>query len=161
MPKKVVPLLFFLVLVILASLFGSQFGAGQWYAELVKPPWNPPAWVFAPVWSALYLMMAVAAWLAWDTGHAQRRTLIGWWLAQLGLNSVWSWLFFGLHRPGWALGEMTLLIAVLVVTIRMFHIARPASAWLLAPYLAWLLFAWFLNLTLWRLNGGGIATIFG
>lgn len=159
--QKVGTLLVFLVLVILASAFGAQFGTGQWYEELVKPAWNPPAWVFAPVWSTLYLMMAVAAWLVWDTGHAQRKLVIAWWLAQLVLNALWSWLFFGLHRPGFALAELALLIIVLAVTIRLFHVVRPVAALLLLPYMAWLLFAWALNLTLWRLNGGGLATVLG
>lgn len=151
----------FLVLVIAVSAFGSLFVAGPWYGALAKPAWNPPGWVFGPVWSALYLMMAVSAWLVWDPGHEQRGRAIAWWCAQLTLNAAWSWLFFGLHRPGWALAEMALLIIVLAVTARKFHAIRPAAAWLLAPYMAWLLFAWALNFTLWRLNGGGMGTIFG
>ncbi len=159
-----------LVSVMLVSAFGAQFGAGEWYAELAKPDWNPPSWVFAPVWSLLYLMMALAAWLVWnaphpDPGnpgpHPSRAAAIGFWGIQLVLNGAWSWLFFGLERPGWALAEMTLLIAVLALTINAFRKVRDAAAWLLAPYMAWLLFAWALNFTLWRLNGGGLATLFG
>ena len=161
MPRNISSLLVFLAVVIALSAFGARFGTGPWYAELIKPEWNPPAWLFAPVWSTLYLLMAISAWLVWTTGHAQRRLVIGWWFAQLVLNGAWSWLFFGLHRPGWALGEMTLLIAVLAITIRMSHIVRPIAAWLLSPYLAWLVFVWVLNFTLWRLNGGGLGTLFG
>ena len=154
MPKKVLPLLFFLVLVILASLFGSQFGAGQWYAELVKPPWNPPAWVFAPVWSALYLMMAVAAWLAWDTGHAQRRTLIGWWLAQLGLNGVWSWLFFAWQNGLLAFVEIVILWFLIVATLVTFRQISKPAALLLVPYLLWVTFATALAWNCWQMNPG-------
>ena len=161
MNRKLRSFLVFLALVVLVSAFGSQFGTGEWYAGLTKPGWNPPSRVFAPAWSTLYLLMAVSAWLVWNSGHAERATAIGFWSAQLVLNGVWSWLFFGLHRPGWALGELALLIVVLVMTVRKFHVIQPLSALLLLPCLAWLLFAWALNLTLWRMNGGGLGTIFG
>jgi benzodiazapine receptor len=159
--RKYGALAVFLAVVMLVSAFGAQFDSGQWYAELIKPDWNPPAWVFAPVWSALYLMIAIAAWLVWTGGHAEGARALGLWVSQLVLNGAWSWLFFGLHRPGWALGEMALLIAALALTLRAFYRIRPLAAWLLVPYLAWLLFAWALNFALWRLNGGGLGTVFG
>ena len=153
--------LVFLALVVLMSAFGSQFGTGEWYAGLNKPAWNPPSWVFAPVWSTLYLLMSIAAWMVWNSGHEARNTAIAYWLAQLVLNGIWSWLFFGLHRPGWALGDLALLIVVLVLTIRKFHAIRAPAAYLLLPYLAWVMFAWVLNLALWQMNGGGFGTILG
>lgn len=126
---------------------------GEWYAGLNKPAWNPPGWLFGPVWSALYTMMAVAAWLVWRRGGfaAQRRPL-GWFLAQLVLNAVWTPLFFGLHRPGVAFAEILLLWLAIAWTIAAFWRVHRTAAWLLAPYLAWVSFAAVLNGTLWRLN---------
>ena len=161
MNRKYLSLAVFLAIVTLVSAFGAMFETGQWYAELVKPGWNPPDWVFAPVWSTLYLLMAISAWLAWNSDLPGRDAGIVAWVVQLVLNGAWSWLFFGLNRPGWALAELTLLIVALVITMRRFHRLSRVAAWLLAPYLAWVLFAWVLNLTLWRLTGGGFGTVFG
>ncbi len=126
---------------------------GEWYASLVKPQWNPPGWYFAPVWSALYVMMAVAAWRVWQRGgwRAQRRPL-GFFLVQLVLNALWTPLFFGGHEMGLALAEMILLWLAIVGTVRAFWSVNRMAAWLLVPYLAWVSFAAFLNFTLWRLN---------
>lgn len=136
-----------------AAALGGIFLPGEWYAGLRKPAWNPPSWVFAPVWTTLYTIMGVAAWLVWRQGgwRAQRRPL-GWFVVQLGLNALWSPLFFGLHRPGLAFAEILLLAVAITVTIREFARCRPVAAWLLAPYLVWVGFASFLNFTLWRLN---------
>ena len=142
-----------LVLCFSAASLGAFFMPGEWYATLKKPSWNPPAWIFGPVWSALYTMMAVAAWLVWKRGGfaAQRRPL-ALFLTQLVLNAAWTPLFFGLHWPGIALAEITLLWLAIAATLAAFHhVSRPA-AWLLAPYLAWVSFAAALNFALWRLN---------
>lgn len=135
-----------------ASL-GAVFMPGEWYAALRKPAWNPPGWVFGPVWSALYAMMAVAAWLVWKRGGfvAQRRPL-ALFVAQLVLNAAWTPLFFGLHRPGIAFAEIILLWLAIAATLVAFRPVSRAAAWLLAPYLAWVSFAAVLNGTLWRLN---------
>ena len=93
--------LIFLACVGLASFFGAQFVPGAWYEALQKPPLNPPNWIFAPVWSALYLAVAVAGWLVWRSGPTSRLPL-ALWGSQLALNAAWSWLFFGLERPGLA-----------------------------------------------------------
>lgn len=126
---------------------------GEWYATLRKPSWNPPAWVFGPVWTALYTMMAVAAWLVWRRGGwaAQRRPL-ALFLVQLALNAGWTPLFFGLKSPGLALAEIGLLWLAIVGTLIAFARVSRAAAWLLAPYLAWVSFAAALNFALWRLN---------
>jgi tryptophan-rich sensory protein len=136
-----------------AAAFGGLFMPGEWYASLKKPSWNPPGWVFGPVWAALYTMMAVAAWLVWRRGGfaAQRRSL-GVFLVQLALNAAWTPLFFGLHQPGLAFAEIVLLWLAIVATITVFRPVSSAAAWLLAPYLAWVSFAATLNFTLWRLN---------
>jgi tryptophan-rich sensory protein len=138
-----------------AAVGGVATGSSvtTWYLTINKPSWNPPGWVFGPVWSALYLMMAVAAWRVW-----LRRTEPGapltlrLWFVQLGLNLLWSVLFFGLRRPDLALLEIVLLWSVLaVLQFRLARFDRPAALlWVL--YLAWVSFATFLNFTLWRLN---------
>jgi len=124
-----------------------------WYAALVKPAWNPPGWVFGPVWTTLYLLMGTAAWLVWRRGGwgAQRRPL-GWFVAQLALNTLWTPLFFGFHRIDLALLDIVVLWGVIVATIVAFARTSHIAAWLLAPYLAWVSFATFLTFTLWRLN---------
>jgi translocator protein len=136
-----------------AAAVGSQFPPGAWYQALAKPAWNPPSWVFGPVWTALYAMMGVAAWMVWrERGFAGARLALGLFLAQLGLNALWSWLFFGLRRPGLALAEIVALWLLIAATIAAFRPVRRAAALLLAPYLAWVTFAAALNYTLWRLN---------
>ncbi|MBM3878024.1 MAG: tryptophan-rich sensory protein [Verrucomicrobia bacterium] len=126
---------------------------GEWYASLRKPSWNPPGWIFGPVWTALYAMMAVAAWLVWRRGGfaAQRRALTMF-LVQLALNAAWTPLFFGLHWPGVAFAEIVLLWLAIVATLFAFRPVSRVAAWLLVPYLAWVSFAAVLNFELWRLN---------
>jgi tryptophan-rich sensory protein len=151
----------FLLLVIAAAAFGSSFEAGEWYYALRKPDWTPPPWVFGPVWSILYLLMALAMWKVWLSGRYVRIGALIWWLLQLGLTAAWSWLFFGLHRPGWSMLEMALLIGVVLLCVKAFAAISRVAAWLMAPYLLWLLFAWALNYAIWSMNGGGLASYFG
>ena len=101
MNSRYASLAVFLLLVILAAAIGSTFEAGEWYFRLEQPAWTPPPWLFGPVWSVLYLLMAVAAWKVWQTGHRNRLNTLVWWVIQLVMNAGWSWLFFGLERPGW------------------------------------------------------------
>ncbi len=151
--KTVPGLIGWLLLCFAAASLGALFMPGEWYAGLHKPAWNPPGWIFGPVWSALYTMMAVAAWLVWQRGgFAVQRKPLGWFLVQLVLNAVWTPLFFGLHRPGVAFGEIILLWLAIAATLLAFRPVSRAAAWLLAPYLAWVSFAAVLNGTLWRLN---------
>ncbi|TNF72501.1 MAG: tryptophan-rich sensory protein [Acidobacteria bacterium] len=150
--SSLIALTVFFLLSFAAALFGAQFPPGDWYAQLEKPSWNPPNWVFAPVWTILYAAMAVAAWLVWREGTSERRAPLAFWTLQLVLNALWSWIFFGLHRPGWAAIEIGLLwIAILATTILFFRVRRVAGA-LLLPYLAWVSFAAVLNVALWWLN---------
>ena len=124
-----------------------------WYAALAKPTWNPPAWIFGPVWSLLYLMMAVAAWLVWrQAGIAGAKLPLGLFAVQLILNSLWSVLFFGLHSPGGAAAEILLLWAAILATLITFWQRSKLAGGLLVPYLAWVSFATVLNVTIWRLN---------
>jgi tryptophan-rich sensory protein len=142
-----------LLLCFSATISAAFIPPGEWYAQLQKPAWNPPAWVFGPAWTFLYLSMAVAAWLVWREGgwRAQRRAL-SWFGLQWLLNALWTPLFFGLHRPDLAGLEIIALGLALTVTLREFWRVKPAAGALLVPYLAWVSFATLLNLTLWRLN---------
>jgi translocator protein len=136
-----------------AALIGSRFTPGDWYAHLAKPAFNPPAWVFAPVWSLLYLLMGIAAWLVWQRrGLAGAVPALGLFLVQLGFNAAWSWLFFGLHQVGWALADLLALWLAVGATLLAFWAHRPLAGLLLIPYLLWVSFAAVLNVQLWRLN---------
>jgi tryptophan-rich sensory protein len=136
-----------------AAAMGGLFMPGEWYAALRKPSWNPPGWIFGPVWTALYTMMAVAAWLVWrQGGWGQQRKPLLLFLAQLALNALWTPLFFGWQRPGLAFAEIVLLWLAIAATLMAFRPVSRVAAWLLAPYLAWVSFATVLNFTLWRLN---------
>ncbi|MEI8375150.1 MAG: TspO/MBR family protein [Planctomycetota bacterium] len=124
-----------------------------WYATLAKPTWNPPNWIFGPVWSALYFGMAVAAWLVWRqagfTGAKFPWILFG---TQLVLNVLWSCIFFGLENPGLAFVEVVLLWTTIAATMILFWLRSSVAGILFLPYLAWVSFASVLNFTIWRLN---------
>ncbi|MEZ6132054.1 MAG: TspO/MBR family protein [Planctomycetaceae bacterium] len=143
----------FMLLSFAAAAIGSQFSPGEWYRSLQRPDLAPPNWVFGPVWTVLYLMMAVSGWVMWisSTGTA-RRLCTAVFVAQLCLNAAWSALFFGLHRPDWAFFEIVVLWLAIVATIVLFRRESTAAAWLLVPYLAWVSFAAFLNYGFWTLN---------
>lgn len=136
-----------------AAATGVLVSTGDWYAGLAKPSWNPPGWVFGPVWTVLYAMMAVAAWWVWRQGgwRAQRGAL-GMFLLQWVFNALWTPLFFGLHRPGLALMDLLALWVALAFTVARFWKVRAGAGLLLVPYLAWVTFAAALNLAIWRLN---------
>jgi tryptophan-rich sensory protein len=149
-PRQALALVGFIVVTFCAPLVGIFAMPDQWYAALNKPAWNPPPWIFGPVWSLLYLMMAVAAWLVWRREGWQKALML--YFIQLTLNAAWTPIFFGAHEMGWALVEIIALWLAILLTLRSFlPISKPA-AWLLAPYLAWVTFAAFLNFTLWRMN---------
>lgn len=123
----------------------------NWYAGLAKPSWTPPGWLFGPVWSVLYLSMAVAAWLVWRKGNAVMPLAL--FAVQLTFNAAWSWLFFGLHNPGMAFIDIVLLWAAIVATTIVFWRRSLVAGLLFVPYLAWVSFAAVLNFAVWRLNG--------
>jgi benzodiazapine receptor len=133
-----------------AAAVGSGFEPGVWYAGLTKPTWNPPDWIFGPVWSVLYLFLGIAA----ARGRARARALLPMllWLSQLALNVTWSWLFFGLYRPDLAVYEIQVLWIAIALTAVSFHRFDGRAAALLVPYLIWVSFASRLNWSLWRLN---------
>ena len=136
-----------------AGWIGSNFVPGQWYASLAKPAWNPPSSVFAPIWTVLYVLMGVAAWLVWlKAGFSGARTALSLFIIQLLLNSLWSYLFFGLQKPMAAFIEIIALWCVILATLVSFWKVRPRAGALFIPYLCWVGFASALNYQLWRLN---------
>ena len=146
-----------LVICQLAGLAGSLFtypSIPTWYASLGKPWFTPPSWVFAPAWTALFILMGISLYLVWQGGLKERQprqavTLFG---VQLGLNVLWSALFFGLQSPFLAFLEiLALWAAIALTTIRFYPISRNAAL-LLVPYMAWVSFAAILNLSVWLLN---------
>jgi len=141
----------FVVLVAAAAAFGAQFLPGPWYEALRKPPLNPPNWIFGPVWSVLYLAIAVAGWLVWRA-HPESPLPLSLWSGQLVLNAAWSFLFFGLQRPGAALLEILTLLAVLLITTVFFFRVGRLPGLLFLPYAAWVSFAAYLNAGIWLLN---------
>ncbi len=143
-------LLVFLALVAVAAAFGSLSRPDAWYRALVKPSFNPPDALFAPVWTILYVFIAVAGWrvyrrVGWDYS-------LGLWGVQLALNAAWTPLFFGAHRIDLALVDIALLDVFVVATLVAFFRRDRIAAWLLVPYLGWIAFATLLTATLLRLN---------
>lgn len=142
---------------LLAGAFGSLFtssSVGTWFPTLVKPALNPPSWVFGPVWTVLYVLMGIAAFLVWKQGweRGDVKNALKIFSLQLVLNTTWSVVFFGLLNPFLALINIVLLWCAILWTIVSFsRISRPA-AWFLAPYLAWVTFATYLNVFIWLLN---------
>jgi translocator protein len=131
----------------------ASIQAASFYLQLERPTWAPPAGVFGPVWSVLYALMAVAAWLVWRKGVLRvQRTALTLFLVQLILNALWSWLFFGWHRGGLAFADISILLIVIVATLVAFWRANRLAGLLLLPYLAWVVFASVLNFTVWQLN---------
>jgi len=155
---KPVAVIIWVVVALLAGAVGGLAAApGEWYAALNKPSWNPPSWVFGPMWTTLYVMMGVAAALAWS-GRGTRAGRAGFWLfgLQLGLNALWSWLFFHWHRPDLALADLAVLWVTILGNIIAFRRIRPVAGWLLVPYLCWVTFAGVLNASISTRNPGGV-----
>ena len=124
-----------LALVAAAAATGARFRPGAWYASLRKPPWTPPDRVFAPVWTLLYVAMAVAAWWAWRHGRGPLLAAgAGLWVAQLAANAAWSWLFFGRRHIGAALAELGVLLGLVAATTAVFFRIAPLAGWLMVPY---------------------------
>jgi benzodiazapine receptor len=136
-----------------AAWIGSRFQPGDWYGGLVKPGLTPPGWVFGLVWTLLYAMMAVAAWLVWRRhGLTDAIAPLGFFLGQLALNALWSYVFFGLQHPGLALVDIVGLWLAILATLIAFRRFYPPAGLLLLPYLLWVSFATYLNFQFWRLN---------
>jgi tryptophan-rich sensory protein len=151
--RDVLGLAAFVVMCFGVSLLGGRAALpalAHWYPALAKPAWTPPAWVFGPVWTLLYPLLAVAGWLAWREGRSRMGTLL--FLLQLTLNAAWPWVFFGERRVDWALAcVVALFVAILATLVAFWRVSRGAAI-LLLPYLAWVGFAAGLNFAVWRLN---------
>ncbi|MBN1503830.1 MAG: tryptophan-rich sensory protein [Candidatus Eisenbacteria bacterium] len=155
MKTTVLALLGWLALSFAAGFVGSRFTPSEWYQQLAKPSWTPPGAVFAPVWSVLYIMMGVAAWLVWRNGEFSRvATPLTLFIVQLVLNALWSYFFFGLQKPGLAFLDIVVLWVLIVLTLITFWRVSAAAGVLFIPYLAWVTFASFLNFAVWRMNTG-------
>lgn len=150
----------FLAVCFAAALGGALFRPGAWYDALEKPSWRPPNALFGPVWMVLFGMIAVSGWLVWrEEGFAGAPIAFVVYGVQLVLNFAWSWVAFGLRRLGWAAVEMAALWVAIVANIAVFAPIHAGAAWLLVPYLAWVSFAFVLNVTVWRLNRDRVGTV--
>lgn len=156
-PKRQwIGLILFIILCFSAAYLGSAVTTpkiGGWYADLAKPSFNPPNWIFGPVWTVLYLSMAVASWLVWrQRGWIDAKLPLSLFGIQMGLNVVWSWIFFGSENPGLAFAEILLLLAAITATMVSFWHRSKLAGMLFLPYLAWVTFAAVLNFAIWQLN---------
>lgn len=153
--KQTLGLVGWLLLGFVAAAIGAvaSVQAASFYQQLAQPSWAPPSSVFGPVWSALYALMGLAAWLVWrEGGWRRQRGVLALFVIQLALNALWSWLFFAWHRGGLAFADIVLLWLLIVATLIGFWRARPLAGALLLPYLCWVSFASALNFAVWRLN---------
>lgn len=154
-PAQAVGLLAWLLIAAVAGGIGSaaSLQAGSFYAQLERPAWAPPAWVFGPVWTVLYAMMGVAAWLVWRVGgFGAARVVLILFLVQLAFNALWSWLFFGWQLGAFSVVDIGLLWILILTTIVCFWRIRAWAGALLIPYLLWVSYAAALNYAIWSLN---------
>lgn len=142
-------LILFLLIVAAVAMSGVSFQPGAWYAGLAKPFWTPPDWLFPPVWTLLYIMIAVAGWLSF-AGHDRRLQIL--WVMQLLFNALWSWLFFGEHWIAAGLIDILAMLACIAAIVRIAWRPQRAVAWLMLPYLAWVGYATTLNAAILLLN---------
>jgi tryptophan-rich sensory protein len=146
----------FVVIAIGVATSGVVFTPGAWYERLDKPGWTPPNWLFGPVWSVLYLLIAVAGWLVWEA--AGWSVALAFWAVQMVFNFAWSWLFFGRHRMDQAFIDAILMwLSILGFMLAAWPVSTLAS-WLFLPYLLWVTLATLLNLALWRRNPEAVAS---
>lgn len=153
------PVIKFIIAVAIPLTVGSISGyvtsssVDNWFTTINKPSFNPPNWLFAPVWTTLYILMGISLYLVWQKNatHSKTRAILMFGI-QLFLNFLWSIIFFGLHEPGWAFVDIVVLLFSIILTIVEFRKLSKAAAWLLLPYILWVAFATALNFAIWRLN---------
>jgi translocator protein len=152
--KQIAGLIGWLALAFVAAAISgiASTRAPEFYQALIRPSWAPPAALFGPVWSVLYLLMGLASWLVWREGSKNTRGALRLYLVQLVLNSLWSWLFFAWHQGRWAFFEIVVLWVMILATVVAFWRIRPLAGVLLVPYLLWVSFATALAYTVWMLN---------
>lgn len=134
--------------------FFTSSSVNGWFQSLNKPSFNPPSWLFGPVWTTLYILMGIAFYLVWvaPADEQLKRRAQAFYFIQLALNFAWSFIFFSAKQPGWAVVDIVLLWVMILATILQFRRISPAAAWLLVPYICWVSFATVLNTAIWRLN---------
>ena len=155
--SSILGLLGWIAITAAAAAAGSIAAANsrEFYASLQRPAWAPPGWVFGPVWSVLYLLMAVAAWMVWQARNfVGARVALVLFLVQLALNALWTWFFFAWQQGGLAFVDVILVWVVVAMTLNMFWRVRPLAGALLVPYLAWVSFATALTYAVWKANPG-------
>ncbi|MBS9463973.1 tryptophan-rich sensory protein [Flagellimonas sp. 389] len=157
MKKKIINISISVIICLLIgflSSFATQSSVNDWYLTLSKPSFNPPNWLFAPVWTLLYIMMGVSAGIVWSKGfhHIWVKTALYHFGFQLLFNALWSIVFFGLQSPFWALLVILTLLTLIILTMKWFSVVSKTAAILLAPYLLWVGFATLLNYKIWELN---------
>jgi len=160
MQKQLLGLVGWLAVSFAAAAIGgfASANAGDFYQQLRRPAWAPPSWLFAPVWTLLYLLMGVAGWLVWrERGFRHARIALSLFLMQLGVNSLWTWLFFVWRQGALAFGEILILWVLILFTAVAFWRVRPIAGALLIPYLAWVSFASALTYAIWQRNPAVLA----
>lgn len=155
--KKIASFLFFIGICFFTAWLGAQvspgIASGDWYESINKPQWNPPSWIFGPVWTLLYAMMGTAAWLVWKkAGFGGAKVALTLFFVQLFLNGLWSQIFFGQQELGWAFAEIIVLWMAIIATTLYFFKENNIAGWLMVPYILWVTFASWLNYTIWMLN---------
>jgi tryptophan-rich sensory protein len=158
--KQILGLVGWLAVTFIAASIGgvASINAGSFYTQLVRPEWAPPSSWFGPVWTVLYALMGIAAWLVWRAdGFREARGALALFLLQLAPNAVWSWLFFGWHRGALAFADILLLWVLIIVTLIAFWRVRALAGVLLIPYLLWVSFASALNYAVWQLNAQSLS----
>jgi benzodiazapine receptor len=150
-PRSLFMLILFVLIVAAVAASGVQFRPGQWYEHLQKPIWTPPNWLFPPVWSVLYLMIALSGWMIFSASNPMLKAL---WIAQLVFNGLWSWLFFGMHLTSLGLADIVALFTTIFALLHLSRKTSPTVAWLTLPYLFWVGYAATLNAAIVLLNRG-------
>jgi translocator protein len=153
MKKMILSLLLTLGIGVLGAFVTAGESSGDWYTNLNKPWYQPPSWLFSPVWTLLYILMGIAFYYVWKKPLSrERNNAITIFLAQLLMNFLWSFIFFSLHSPGLALIDIVILWITILLTIFSFSKLSKTAAWLLVPYIVWVSFATVLNWDIWRMN---------
>ena len=148
--NQILSLLFFIAVPLLGGYLSSQFSMVGTYSQIYKPDFFPPSWVFAPVWTILYILMGIAAYLVWKKGEAKKQLSL--FSVQLILNLLWTPIFFGLHQYFWAFVEILILLVMIILTIKSFNEKSKTATYLMLPYLFWVIFATFLNYVVFMNN---------
>lgn len=155
--RKIIAIIIAIAIPVTVGALSGFFTTSEitsWYAGINKPSFNPPNWIFGPVWTLLYVLMGIASYLVWKKGtdSLEVKTALLLYGQQLFFNFWWSFIFFYLHEPGWAFAEIIFLWLLILVTIFRFSKVSKTAAWLLVPYISWVSFAAILNYAIWQLN---------